>query len=77
MPCRIDLSRIFRASSGANGSLPSLPWAWPAFWTKGPKALQTLAIQALNHWSSLSENRNRTRFIEDECAARVVNKNRL
>jgi hypothetical protein len=27
MPCRINLSRIFRANSGANGSLPSLPWA--------------------------------------------------
>jgi phosphatidylserine/phosphatidylglycerophosphate/cardiolipin synthase-like enzyme len=47
MPCRINLSRIFRASNGANGSLPCLPWAWPAFWTKGPKSLRTLATQAL------------------------------
>ena len=48
MPCRINLSRIFRASSGANGSLPFLPWAWPAFWTKGQKSLRTLATQALS-----------------------------
>jgi hypothetical protein len=27
MPCRIDLSRIFRANNGANGSLQSLRWA--------------------------------------------------
>ena len=48
MPCRINLFRIVRASSGENGSLPSLPWAWPAFWTKGPKSLRTLATQALS-----------------------------
>ena len=48
MPCRINLSRIFRASSGENGSLPSLPWAWPAFWTKGLKSLRTLTTKALS-----------------------------
>ena len=48
MLCRINLSRILRANSDANGSLPCLPWAWPAFWTKGPKSLRTLATQALS-----------------------------
>ena len=48
MPCRINLSRIFRANSGANASRPCLSWAWPAFCTKDPKSLQTLETQALS-----------------------------